>query len=54
MRKNLLKPSLWVLKNKLRLLFGKDIIWDMDQIPDFPEKEELKEKEEIYCQVTES
>jgi hypothetical protein len=26
----------------------------MDEIPDFPEKEELKEKEEIYCQVTES
>jgi hypothetical protein len=54
MRRNLLKPGLWVLKNKLRLFFGKDILWDMDEIPDFPEKEELKEKEEIYCQVTES
>ncbi|HVP37003.1 MAG TPA: radical SAM protein [Terriglobales bacterium] len=54
MRKNLLKPSLWVLKNKLRLLFGKNIAWDMNEIPDFPEKEEIKEKEEIYFQVTES
>ena len=54
MRKNLLKPGIWVLKNKFRLLFGKDIIWDVNEIPDFPEKEEIKEKEEIYCQLTES
>lgn len=54
MRKNILKPSIWVLKNKLRLLLGKDIIWDIDEIPAFPEQEELKEKEEIYCQLSES
>jgi MoaA/NifB/PqqE/SkfB family radical SAM enzyme len=28
MRRNLWKPTKWVLKNKIRLLLGKDIIWD--------------------------
>ncbi|MDP3024958.1 MAG: radical SAM protein [candidate division Zixibacteria bacterium] len=54
MRKNILKPSIWVLKNKLRLLFRKDVIWNMEDKLDFSEKEEIKDKEENPYQLIHS
>jgi MoaA/NifB/PqqE/SkfB family radical SAM enzyme len=29
-KKNIWKPAGWILKNKLRLLLGKDIVWDIE------------------------
>jgi len=39
-KKNLLKPTAWIVKNKLRLVMGKDIAWHM-------ESESESQKEEI-------
>jgi MoaA/NifB/PqqE/SkfB family radical SAM enzyme len=46
-KKNLWKPTLWILKNKLRLLLGKDIVWNIDngQNIENEKREEVLEKE---------
>jgi MoaA/NifB/PqqE/SkfB family radical SAM enzyme len=46
MKKNLLKPTAWVMRNKLRLVMGKDIVWDAeDKCKIKNEKSKNKEKE---------
>jgi hypothetical protein len=52
-KKNLWKPTQWVLKNKLRLLLGKDIVWNIEngQNIENEKREEVLEKEEQRYQV---
>jgi len=47
MRRNIWKPSRWVLKNKIRLLLGKDIIWDIQDGQNIENKQNIRDKEEI-------
>jgi MoaA/NifB/PqqE/SkfB family radical SAM enzyme len=54
MRKNLLKPGIWVLKNKLRLILGKDIVWGLDNGIDPVGKEEVLDKEENLYELINS
>jgi MoaA/NifB/PqqE/SkfB family radical SAM enzyme len=55
-KKNLWKPSQWVLKNKLRLLLGKDIVWNIEngQNIENENKEEAQLKEEKHHQMIHS
>jgi MoaA/NifB/PqqE/SkfB family radical SAM enzyme len=48
-RNNMWKPSAWVLRNKIRLLLGKDITWDIVNREDI---EDRKEAEEAYYRTT--
>jgi hypothetical protein len=45
---NLHKPTAWVLKNKIRLLLGKDIIWDVENGDGVGDKEMIEEKQKAY------
>jgi len=47
------KPSWWVLKNKIRLLLGKDIIWDVED-GDIEDKVKIEDKKERYYQMISS
>jgi MoaA/NifB/PqqE/SkfB family radical SAM enzyme len=51
MRRNIWKPSFWVLKNKLRLLLGKDIIWDIEDRENTQGEKETKKKQESSYQM---
>ena len=44
MKKNIWKPTGWILKNKIRLLLGKDIIWDMENGHNIGHSAEIKEE----------
>jgi len=44
-RNNIWKPTAWVLKNKLRLLLRKDIIWDIDNGENNQDRGKIEEKE---------
>lgn len=46
-RKNLWKPTQWVLRNKLRLLLGKDVVWDIEDGHGGEEKIETAEPEKV-------
>ncbi len=45
-KRNLRRPTAWVLKNKIRLLLGKDIIWDVENGDGIGDKEMIEEKQE--------
>jgi len=50
MKKNMVKPTAWVMKNKLRLVMGKDIVWDMEdkcKIQNEKSKNEEKERQMV-------
>jgi MoaA/NifB/PqqE/SkfB family radical SAM enzyme len=55
-RKNPWKPIQWVLKNKLRLSLGKDILWDFEYDHDGEgfQREEKQGKGEKRCQLIHS
>jgi MoaA/NifB/PqqE/SkfB family radical SAM enzyme len=54
LRRNILKPSLWILKNKLRLFLGKDLIEELEGEKDLEEIKRIKDKEENYYQLINS
>jgi len=54
LRRNILKPSLWILKNKLRLFLGKDLIGDLEGGKDLEELKRIEDKEESYYQLINS
>jgi MoaA/NifB/PqqE/SkfB family radical SAM enzyme len=54
LRRNILKPSLWILKNKIRLFLGKDLIGDLEGGEDLEELKRIEEKEESYYQLINS
>ncbi len=47
-------PSMWVLKNKLRLFLGKDLIGDLEGREDLEELKRIEDKEESYYQLINS
>jgi len=51
MRKDIWKPSRWVLKNKIGLFLGKDIIWDIEDREDIQNEEDIKNKKESHYQM---
>ena len=52
MKKNMVKPTVWVMKNKLRLVMGKDVVWDMeDKCKVQNEKSKNEEKEHQMVKV---
>jgi MoaA/NifB/PqqE/SkfB family radical SAM enzyme len=55
-RKNLWKPTQWVLRNKLRLILGKEIVWDIENGQKIEEgqKEKDKKEEESHYQLIHS
>jgi MoaA/NifB/PqqE/SkfB family radical SAM enzyme len=53
-KKNLWKTSQWVLKNKLRLFWGKDIIWDLEDRENIQDEKATREKQENYYQMIQS
>lgn len=59
-RKNMWKPTVWILKNKIRLYLGKDIIWDIqdghnvENQEKIMHEEKIKEKEEHQPQMIHS
>jgi MoaA/NifB/PqqE/SkfB family radical SAM enzyme len=54
LRRNILKPSLWILKNKIKLFLGKDLIGDIEGGEDLKELKRIEEKEESYYQLINS
>jgi MoaA/NifB/PqqE/SkfB family radical SAM enzyme len=54
LRRNILKPSQWILKNKLRLFLGKDLIEDLEGRKDLEELKRIEDKEESYYQLINS
>lgn len=50
-RNNIWKPTGWVLKNKIRLFLGKDIIWDIEDNGDIEEKVKIEDKKENFQMV---
>ena len=50
-KKNLLKASHWVLKNKLRLFCGKDLLWDFEDTGKNQEKEMIIDKQKNYYET---
>jgi MoaA/NifB/PqqE/SkfB family radical SAM enzyme len=46
-RKNIWKPSAWILKNKMRLFLGKDIIWDIQDGHNIENQEKVTHEEKI-------
>jgi len=53
-RKNIWKPSQWVLRNKIRLFLGKDILWNIEHGENIQEKEEIGDKQESYHKMIHS
>jgi MoaA/NifB/PqqE/SkfB family radical SAM enzyme len=47
MRRNIWKPSRWVIKNKIRLHLGKDVIWDIEDGQNIKPQENIKDKGKI-------
>jgi MoaA/NifB/PqqE/SkfB family radical SAM enzyme len=54
MRKNILRPTSWVLKNKLRLLLGKDLAWDRANGRNIDLEEKAEKKQECHLEMVES
>jgi Fe-coproporphyrin III synthase len=50
-KKNLWKPSIWLLKNKIRLWLGNDIIWNIEDKEKLAEKEKTKDEQESHYQM---
>ncbi len=59
-RKNLWKPTQWILKNKMRLLLGKNIIWDIEDGHEedggqrFEDEKKFRDKKEHHPQLIHS
>jgi len=54
LKKNILKPTQWILKNKIRLLLGKDIIWNLDDLEEIHPEVEIKKEEESKMETIRS
>jgi MoaA/NifB/PqqE/SkfB family radical SAM enzyme len=54
LRKNIIKPTLWVIRNKLRLLLGKDIIWNLERKEGLEELQIVEDKKERQYELIQS
>jgi len=52
LKRNMRKPTAWVLKNKMRLLLGKDILWDIENGDGAGDKERIEERQEAPGSMT--